>query len=62
MPQLDIQLAQANEGRRATVMQLPGQVEGDTLPREIVDAIRGLWSVGIEFSPRASLMFYLAFV
>ncbi|KAH7097037.1 G protein alpha-subunit [Auriculariales sp. MPI-PUGE-AT-0066] len=43
MPQLDIQLAQANDGRRGTIMALTGQVEGDILAREIVDAIRGLW-------------------
>jgi guanine nucleotide-binding protein subunit alpha len=43
MPQLDLALAQANDGRRQTIMGLPGQVEGDTLPREVVDAIRGLW-------------------
>ncbi|KZW01861.1 G protein alpha-subunit [Exidia glandulosa HHB12029] len=60
MPQLDIQLAPANEGRRNIVMALPGQVEGDSLPREVVDAIRGLWrDPGVREAVRRSREYQL---
>lgn len=60
MPQLDIQLASANEGRRNIIMALPGQVEGDSLPREVVDAIRGLWrDPGVREAVRRSREYQL---
>ncbi|EJD42297.1 G protein alpha-subunit [Auricularia subglabra TFB-10046 SS5] len=60
MPQLDIALAPANEGRRNIIMALPGQVEGDSLPREVVDAIRGLWrDPGVREAVRRSREYQL---
>ncbi|KAG8857146.1 guanine nucleotide-binding protein subunit alpha [Serendipita sp. 411] len=43
MPTLDLALAPQNDSRRATIMALPVQLETDTLPREVTDAIRSLW-------------------
>lgn len=43
LPHLDIQLSPQNDARRSVVLSLPGQIEGDVLPRDISDAIRGLW-------------------
>lgn len=43
MPQLDIQLAPQNDARRHIVLSLPGQIETNFLPRDVADAIRGLW-------------------
>ncbi|CAK5278873.1 unnamed protein product [Mycena citricolor] len=43
MPQLDISLAPQNDARRATILALPPQIEADSLPRDLADAIRGLW-------------------
>ena len=43
MPHLDIQLSPQNDARRSIVLALPGQIEGDLLPRDVIDAIRGLW-------------------
>lgn len=43
MPQLDIQLSPHNDARRSIVLSLPGQLEGDILPNDIADAVRGLW-------------------
>ena len=43
MPHLDIQLSPQNDARRAVVLSQPGQIEGDILPRDVADSIRGLW-------------------
>jgi len=43
MPHLDIQLQPPNDARRSIVLNLPGQIEGDMLPANIADAVRGLW-------------------
>ncbi|PSS06862.1 hypothetical protein PHLCEN_2v3520 [Hermanssonia centrifuga] len=43
MPQLDIQLSPQNDARRSIVLGLPMQLEGDILPDNIADAVRGLW-------------------
>ena len=43
MPHLDIQLSPQNDARRSVVLSLPGQIEGDVLPRDVADAVRGLW-------------------
>lgn len=43
MPQLDIQLSPKNDARRSIILGLPGQLEGDLLPGDIADAVRGLW-------------------
>ncbi|CAA7270291.1 unnamed protein product [Cyclocybe aegerita] len=32
-----------NDARRATIVALPGQIEAETLPRDVADAIRSLW-------------------
>ena len=44
MPVLDISLNPGNDARRSVIMSLPGQIEGDTLPRDVTDAVRGLWN------------------
>ena len=44
MPQLDIQLSPHNDARRSIILGLPGQIEGDVLPENVADAVRGLWS------------------
>ena len=44
MPQLDIQLSPQNDARRSIVLGLPMQLEGDILPDNVADAVRGLWS------------------
>jgi guanine nucleotide-binding protein subunit alpha len=46
MPQLDIALAPQNDARRATILSLPPQIEADVLPRDLADAVRGLWRGG----------------
>lgn len=43
MPQLDIALSPANDARRSVILSLPIQIEADYIPRDVVDAIRGLW-------------------
>ncbi|KAI0338293.1 heterotrimeric G protein alpha subunit B [Trametopsis cervina] len=43
MPQLDIQLSPQNDARRSIVLSLPMQLEGDILPNDVADAVRGLW-------------------
>jgi guanine nucleotide-binding protein G(i) subunit alpha len=43
MPHLDIQLSPQNDARRSVVLALPGQLEGEVLPRDVGDAVRGLW-------------------
>ena len=60
MPQLDIQLAPANEGRRSLIMSMPGQLEGDSIAREVVDAVRGLWrDPGVREAVRRSREYQL---
>jgi guanine nucleotide-binding protein subunit alpha len=43
MPLLDISLAPQNDARRATILSLPAQIDADVLPRDLADAVRGLW-------------------
>ncbi|KAJ3751834.1 guanine nucleotide binding protein alpha subunit [Lentinula raphanica] len=43
MPSLDLFLNPANDARRAVILALPLQLEVDVLPRDVADAIRGLW-------------------
>jgi len=43
MPQLDLALSPQNDARRATILALPPQIEADTLPLDVADAIRSLW-------------------
>ena len=43
LPHLDIQLSPQNDARRSIVLSLPGQIEGEILPRDVSDSIRGLW-------------------
>ena len=40
---MDIQLSPQNDARRSIVLGMQGQIEGDYLPSDIADAIRGLW-------------------
>ncbi|KAJ3477729.1 hypothetical protein NLI96_g10262 [Meripilus lineatus] len=44
MPHLDIQLAPQNDARKNIILSLPIQIEGDILPNDIADSIRGLWN------------------
>jgi guanine nucleotide-binding protein G(i) subunit alpha len=60
MPSLDIALAPQNDARRSIVMSLPAQIEGDVLPRDVVDAVRGLWhDSGVKEAVRRSREFQL---
>ncbi|KAG9002240.1 guanine nucleotide-binding protein subunit alpha [Tulasnella sp. JGI-2019a] len=60
MPILDISLAPQNDARRAVVMALPGQIEADSLPRDVSDAVRGLWNDdGVREAVRRSREFQL---
>lgn len=43
MPLLELQLAPQNDARRNIILSLPGQIETDSLPINVGDAIRGLW-------------------
>jgi len=43
IPQLGIGLDPQNDGRRSTILSLPPTFETDYLPRDVVDAVRGLW-------------------
>ena len=44
LPVLDITLSPGNDARRSVILSLPGQIEGDILPRDVADAVRGLWA------------------
>lgn len=60
MPALDISLAPQNDARRSVIMSLPGQIEGDSLPRDVTDAVRGLWNDdGVREAVRRSREFQL---
>jgi len=43
MSQLDLALAPQNDARRTTILSMPAQIEADTMPRDVADAIRSLW-------------------
>jgi len=43
LPHLGIQLSPQNDARRSVILSLPGQIEGEVLPRDVSDAVRGLW-------------------
>jgi guanine nucleotide-binding protein G(i) subunit alpha len=60
MHQLDISLAPQNDARRAIIMSLPAQIEADVLPRDVADAVRGLWrDPGVREAIRRSREFQL---
>ncbi|KAG8933848.1 guanine nucleotide-binding protein subunit alpha [Tulasnella sp. 418] len=60
MPALDIPLAPQNDARRSIIMSLPGQIEGDMLPRDVSDAVRGLWNdEGVKEAVRRAREFQL---
>ncbi|KAG2366288.1 G protein alpha-subunit [Suillus spraguei] len=60
MPQLDISLSPQNDARRAVILAIPGQIESDVLPRDVADAIRGLWrDSGVKEAVRRSREFQL---
>lgn len=60
MPQLDLQLAPQNDARRNVILSLPGQIETAALPRDVADAIRGLWrDPGVKEAVRRSREFQL---
>lgn len=60
MPALDIALSPQNDTRRTVILGLPVQLEIDTLPREVADAIRGLWrDPGVQEAVRRAREFQL---
>ncbi|KAF7306308.1 hypothetical protein MIND_00421900 [Mycena indigotica] len=60
MPQLDISLSPQNDARRSTILSLPPQIEADVLPRDVADAVRGLWrDPGVKEAVRRSREFQL---
>ena len=60
MPQLDLALSPQNDARRATILALPLQIEADTLPADVADAIRSLWrDPSIQEAVRRSREFQL---
>lgn len=60
MPQLDIKLAPQNDARRAIIMALPMQIVADILPRDVADAICGLWcDPGVKEAVRRAREFQL---
>ena len=60
MPPLDIYLSPQNDARRTVILSLPVQIEGDTMPRDIADAIRGLWrDPGVREAVRRAREFQL---
>lgn len=40
---LDIQLSPQSDARKAVILSLPLQIEGDMLPPDVADSVRGLW-------------------
>ena len=60
LPNLNISLNPQNDARRAIVMSLPGQIEGDVLHPDISDAVRGLWlDAGVREAVRRAREFQL---
>jgi len=60
MPSLELGLNPHNDARRSVIMSLPGQIEGDSLPRDVADAVRGLWNDdGVREAVRRSREFQL---
>lgn len=60
MPALDIMLQPQNEQRRSIVMSLPGQMENDSLPHDVADALFSLWQdPGVREAVRRSREFQL---
>ncbi|KAF7376932.1 G-protein alpha subunit [Mycena sanguinolenta] len=60
MPQLDISLHPSNDARRATIMALPPRIDADVLPRDLADAVKGLWrDPGVKEAVRRSREFQL---
>ncbi|KAJ7794061.1 heterotrimeric G-protein alpha subunit, GPA1-like protein [Mycena olivaceomarginata] len=67
MPALDISLSPINEARRATILSHPELGKADVLPRDVANAIHGLWrdpgvkgavSRGNEFGLSESAVYY----
>lgn len=60
MPVLELALSPQNDSRRAIILGLPVQLEVDVLPREVADAIRGLWrDSGVQEAVRRAREFQL---
>ncbi|KAG8702993.1 guanine nucleotide-binding protein subunit alpha [Ceratobasidium sp. 394] len=60
MPALDISLQPQNDARRAIIMSLPGQMENDSLPHDVADALISLWQdPGVREAVRRSREFQL---
>ncbi|KAF7344234.1 G-protein alpha subunit [Mycena venus] len=49
-----------NDARRATIFSVPPQIEADVFPRDLADAVRGLWrDPGVQEAVRRSREFQL---
>ena len=60
MPLLDISLSPQNDARRSIILSLPMQIEAEVLPRDVTDAVRGLWQDrGVKEAIRRSREFQL---
>ena len=60
MPQLDLTLSPQNDARRAVILALPPQIEAESLPRDVADAIRTLWrDPGVQEAVRRAREFQL---
>lgn len=60
MPTLELTLSPQNDSRRAVILSLPVQLEADVLPRDVADAIRGLWrDPGVQEAVRRAREFQL---
>ncbi|KAH8800597.1 G protein alpha-subunit [Flagelloscypha sp. PMI_526] len=44
LPQLSLTLSPSNDDRAQVITSLPTQIERDTLPSDLLDALQGLWS------------------
>ncbi|KAJ7775587.1 heterotrimeric G-protein alpha subunit, GPA1-like protein [Mycena metata] len=62
MPELlELALAPENEAHRDVILSLPPQIEAEVLPRDIADAVRGLWrDPGVKAAVRWCREFQLA--
>ncbi|KAF8907792.1 heterotrimeric G-protein alpha subunit, GPA1-like protein [Mucidula mucida] len=60
LPLLDLTLSPQNDARKATILALPGQLDSDTMPRDVVDALKSLWrDNGVREAVRRSREFQL---
>ncbi|KAG8835681.1 guanine nucleotide-binding protein subunit alpha [Serendipita sp. 399] len=60
LPALDLALAPQNDARRTIILSLPVQLEAEQLPRDVADAVYGLWrDPGVREAVRRAREFQL---